>query len=65
MIEDEGDDFGYAKTCMMTWHFKTMWLQKNIIVGLCPNKSPLTTCQAFELHDGNRLRHRVIENSLR
>ena len=37
---------------------------KTHYTGLYPDKSPLTTCQDFELHDGNRSRHRVIENSL-
>ena len=32
---------------------------------LCPDILPITTCQAFELHDWNKSRHKVIENSLK
>ena len=32
---------------------------------LCPEKLWLTICQAFELHDGNKSRHIVTDNSLK
>ena len=71
-IEDEGADFGYAKTCMMfvscqrEVNYRMLQVlfmafsrlsgyKKTLPPAFCSDNLLLTTCQAFELHDWNRL----------